>query len=443
MQEFSALFEGVEDPRCSNATRHSLHEMLMIALLSTLCGGEGCADMERFGRAKEPFLRRFMVLAHGIPSHDAFSDLFNALDPGGLQRVLLRLLEDWSALLEDDVIAIDGKSLRRSFADAAARSPVHLVQAFAARARLVLGQVKVADKSNEIAAMPKLLEMLALKGRIVTADAMHTQRAAAESITARGGDYVLALKGNQASLHDDVRLYLDDPARADELRSCQQVDGDHGRIETRCATVCHEVAWLRERHDWPGLAAIGKIEARRETARRTTTETRYYIMSAPLSPGRFQHAVAHPLGHRKLPALGAGCDHERGSPAQPQRTRTRKPRHAATPRPQHRKARTDKGRHARQAQARRVERRLPPQLDPRRCMKNPKSDCPGCRTRPATGPPAPIPLRPCLSRRAPPGRLQGGRWAPDRASRRHSRGRSRGRRRQRPDRRHVRRKCRA
>ena len=188
---------------------------------------------------------------HGIPSHDAFSDLFNALDPGAmLQRVLLRLLEDWSALLEDDVIAIDGKSLRRSFADAAARSPVHLVQAFAARARLVLGQVKVADKSNEIAAMPKLLEMLALKGRIVTADAMHTQRAAAESITARGGDYVLALKGNQASLHDRAcprrgcGCIWSDPARADELRSCQQVDGDHGRIETRCATVCHEVASL-------------------------------------------------------------------------------------------------------------------------------------------------------------------------------------------------------
>ena len=152
MQEFSLLFEGIEDPRCSNATRHSLHEMLLIALLSVLCGGEGCADMERFGRAKEPFLRRFMVLQHGIPSHDAFSDLFNALGPGGLQKVLLRLLEERSALLEADVIAIDGKSLRRSFATAAARSPVHLVhlvQAFAARARLVLGQVKVDGKSNE------------------------------------------------------------------------------------------------------------------------------------------------------------------------------------------------------------------------------------------------------------------------------------------------------
>ena len=274
MQEFSSLFEGVEDPRCSNATRHSLHEMLLIALLSVLCGGEGCADMERFGRAKEPFLRRFMTLAHGIPSHDAFSDLFNALAPDGLQKVLLRLLEDWSALLEADVIAIDGKSLRRSFADAAARSPVHLVQAFAARARLVLGQVKVDGKSNEIAAMPKLLEMLALKGRIVTADAMHTHRATAEAVTAGGGDYVLALKGNQGRLHGDVQLYLDDPVRADKLQSCQQVDGDHGRIETRRATVCHEIAWLQEDHDWPRSARSrrrAKPQGRRQPKPATTS----------------------------------------------------------------------------------------------------------------------------------------------------------------------------
>lgn len=291
MGEFSALFEGVADPRRSNATRHSLHEMLMIALLSTLCGGEGCSDMALFGRAKEGFLRRFMTLKHGIPSHDAFSDLFNALDPGSLQRVLLRLLEDWAAVLDGDVIAIDGKALRRSFADASARSPVHLVQAFAAEARLVLGQVKVADKSNEITALPVLLEMLDLEGRIVTADAMHTQRATAAAVTARGGDYVLALKANQGSLHEDVRLTLDDPAQEDDLPSCQRVDGDHGRIETRRATVCHEIAWLQQRHDWPGLAAIGKVEARRETARGIETETRYYIMSATLSPERFQHVV--------------------------------------------------------------------------------------------------------------------------------------------------------
>ncbi len=165
MQEFSALFEGVDDPRRSNATRHSPHEMLTIALLSVLCGGEGCADMERFGRAKKGFLRRFLMLKHGIPSHDAFSDPFNALDPGGLQNVLLRLPEDWAAVLGVDVIAIDGKSLRRSFADAAARSPV----------RPVLGQVKADGKSNEIAVMPKLLEMLALKA---DRDSLHDNSAA-------------------------------------------------------------------------------------------------------------------------------------------------------------------------------------------------------------------------------------------------------------------------
>ena len=144
---------------------------------------------------------------------------------------------------------------------------------------------------------------------------------------------------------------------------------DHGRIETRRAAVCHEIAWLREDHDWPGLAAIRKIEATRKTARQTTTETRYYIMSATLSPERFQHAVC---AHWAI----ENCPHwvlDGGPPTKPQRIRTRKPPHAATPRPKHRRPRTDKGRHVWQAQARRVERRLPTQLDPRRCMTNPKA----------------------------------------------------------------------
>ena len=291
MEEFVHIFEGVADPRRSNATLHDLDEMLMIGLLSALCGGEGCADMERFGRAKEGFLRGFMRLAHGVPSHDAFTNLFNALDPGGLQRAMLRLAEGWAAGLGSEVVAIDGKALRRSFAAAASRSPLHLVQAFASEARLVLGQVRVEDKSNEIAAVPTLLEMLALKGRVVTADAMHTQRQTARAVTAAGGDYVLALKGNQGALHEDVKLYLDDPAQDENCLSHQDVDGSHGRIETRTASVAHDIDWLQGRHRWPGLAAIGKVVAMRETKAGTTTETRYYIMSAKLSPQRFQHAV--------------------------------------------------------------------------------------------------------------------------------------------------------
>ena len=291
MEEFGHVFEGVADPRRSNATLHDLDEMLMIGLLSALCGGEGCADMERFGRAKEGFLRGFMRLEHGIPSHDAFTGLFNALDPGGLQRAMLRLAEGWAAGLAGEVVAIDGKTLRRSFADAASRSPLHLVQAFASEARLVLGQVRVEDKSNEIAAVPALLEMLALKGRIVTADAMHTQRRTARAVTEAGGDYVLALKGNQGALYEDVKLYLDAPAQDGNRLRHQDVDGGHGRIETRTASVVHDVDWLQERQRWPGLAAIGKVVSMRETRAGTTTETRYYVMSAKLSPQRFLHAV--------------------------------------------------------------------------------------------------------------------------------------------------------
>ncbi len=186
MQEFSHIFEGIEDPRRSNATRHDLHEMLMIGLLSPLCGGEGCCDMALFGEMKEPFLRSFMALEGGIPSHDAFSDLFRALDPGAFQTVMVRLAEGFSEQL-GEVIAVDGKALRRSFDRAKSRSALHLVQAFAAEARLVLGQVAVDAKSNEITALPALLEMLSLKGRIVTADAMHTQRATAQTVTDRSG----------------------------------------------------------------------------------------------------------------------------------------------------------------------------------------------------------------------------------------------------------------
>jgi predicted transposase YbfD/YdcC len=286
MEEFSQLFEGVSDPRRSNATRHDLHEMLMIGLLCVLCGGEGCHDMSLFGRSKEQFLRRFMVLKHGIPSHDAFSDLFNALDPKSFQQVMGRLLGDFAHNLEG-VVAIDGKVLRRSFDKASGQSPLHLVQAFAAEARLVLGQVAVDCKSNEITALPALLALLDVEERIVTADAMHTQRTTAEAVCARGGDYVLALKGNQESLFEDVKLFLDDPEVADNCPSFQSVDAGHGRIETRTAVISTDIGWLQDHHDWPGLGAIGKVTATRETGDGRTCRTRYFLLSTVLTPERF------------------------------------------------------------------------------------------------------------------------------------------------------------
>lgn len=286
MVEFSHIFEGVEEPRRSNATRHDLHEMLMIGLLSTLCGGEGCCDMALFGREKEAFLRGFMQLKHGIPSHDAFSDLFNALDPATFQPVMQRLVEGFARDL-DDVIAIDGKVLRQSFTSSTNRKDaLTIVQAFAVEARLVLGQIAVREKSNEITAMPALLELLDLKGRIVTADAMHTQRATAKTISKKGGDWLLVLKGNQGALFEDVRLFMDDPGNGEDITSFQTVDADHGRVETRTARVSTEIAWLHERHDWPGIRAIATITATRETGTDKTTATRHYISSLALEPER-------------------------------------------------------------------------------------------------------------------------------------------------------------
>ena len=291
MQDFTRIFDGVGDPRSSNATRHDLHEMLMIALLCMICGGQTCTDMELFGRSKEDFLRRFMTLGHGIPSHDAFSALFRVLDPGCLQRALVRLAADWAGRLGPEVIAIDGKALRQSFEDASARSPLHVVSAFAVGARLVLGQVRVADKSNEITAMPALLELLDIRGSTATADAMHTQRATAEAVAAKGGNYVLALKGNQETLHDDVRLHMADPANAGRMLRFSDVDKGHGRIEIREASVCHEVDALQDLHHWPGLQAVGKVTATREIKGRRSTETRFFLLSERLDPERFLGTV--------------------------------------------------------------------------------------------------------------------------------------------------------
>ncbi len=195
--------------------------------------------MEDYGCVREPWLREFMTLPNGIPSHDTFSRLFRILDPAGLQTALLRLAQDWADRL-GEVVAVDGKALRRSFEDAAARSPTHLLQAFASEAKLTLAQVEVDGKSNEIPALPALLELVDVSGRIVTADAMHAQRGTAAAIVAKGGDYALALKGNQGTLHEDVATYLDNPPASAELLSHQRVDKGHGRVEKRTATVCHD-----------------------------------------------------------------------------------------------------------------------------------------------------------------------------------------------------------
>ena len=276
-------FRELPDPRQRGKVLYPMDEILLLCLLAVLAGGETFVDIALFGRMKLEFLRRFRPFRDGTPSHDHLGDIFAALDAEQFQQCFAA----WVAAVTGapaGVIAIDGKALRRSYQKKNAKAPIHMVSAFAARQRLVLGQVKVAEKSNEIVAIPKLLDMLAIEGAIVTIDAMGCQREIAAKIMDKKADYILALKGNQGTLRADVEVLAAEQKAngfADTTISLHEmVDGDHGRIETRTTTVIHDVVW--ERHDWPGLQSIVMVESVRETGDRVERETRFYITSLAL-----------------------------------------------------------------------------------------------------------------------------------------------------------------
>jgi predicted transposase YbfD/YdcC len=281
---FLRHFKDMPDPRQRGKVLYRLDEVLLLTLLATLAGSEGFTDIARFGHKKLALLRRFLPFADGTPSHDHLGDIFASLDPEAFRGCFVA----WVGALTKaplDVIAIDGKTSRRS-GRKGANDAIHTVSAFAARQRLVLAQTKVSEKSNEIVAIPALLDMLSIEGAIVTIDAMGCQRNIAQKIIDKKADYVLALKGNQGTLRDDVELFATEQKSngfADTKTSVDQtVDADHGRIETRRFTVLHDVAWLQERHKWPGLKGLVVVEATRETGPKTEHETRYYITSSQL-----------------------------------------------------------------------------------------------------------------------------------------------------------------
>ena len=276
---FLEYFEDLPDPRQRGKVMYPLDEVLLLALLAVLAGAETFVDIARFGAKKLPLLRRFRPFLGGTPSHDHLGDIFASLDAEHFQRCFVA----WVTALTGapaEVIAIDGKTSRRS---KGAQTAIHMVSAFAARQRLVLGQVKVAEKSNEIIAIPKLLDRLAIEGAIVTIDAMGCQRDIAQKIIEKKADYVLALKGNQGTLRDDVELFAaEQKARGfadSKISQDTTVDGDHGRIETRKTIVIHDIGWLQERHNWPGLQAVVMVESRREIQGKIEQETRFYLTS--------------------------------------------------------------------------------------------------------------------------------------------------------------------
>jgi predicted transposase YbfD/YdcC len=282
---FLSHFRDLPDPRQRGKVTYPLEEVLLLCLLAVLAGAETFVDIARFGEKKLEFLRRFRPFRDGTPSHDHLGDIFATLDAEQFQRCFVSWVA-WLTGAPAGVIAIDGKTSRRSYQKKGGTAPIHMVSAFAARQRLVLGQVKVAEKSNEIVAIPKLLEMMAIEGAIVTIDAMGCQRDIAQKIIDKKADYVLALKGNQGSLCEDVELFVAEQKAAGfkhaKISRDQTVDGDHGRIETRTTTVIHDVDWLQKRHAWPGLKAVVIVDSVREIGDKIERETRFYITSLVL-----------------------------------------------------------------------------------------------------------------------------------------------------------------
>ncbi len=291
-------FAALPDPRIERTKRHQLLDILTIALCAVIGGADSWVEVEEFGKAKRTWLAQFLVLPHGIPSHDTFGRVFARLDPARFEQCFLAWVQAIVTPVEGDVVAIDGKVLRRSHDRRGGKGAIDLVSAWAESNRLVLGQVAVGAKSNEITAIPMLLAALALEGCIVTIDAMGCQTAIAEQIVAQGADYVLALKGNQGTLHEAVASTFTE-ARAEAFRDLphgytRTVDGSHGRIELRQYWTVADpelLAYLNPEGAWAELRSVGMVERERRTEAKTTCETGYYLSSLDGAVEPFARAV--------------------------------------------------------------------------------------------------------------------------------------------------------
>jgi predicted transposase YbfD/YdcC len=270
-------FAHLPDPRRETKNKlHKLGDIVMIVLCAVLSGIEDWVGMETFAEEREEWFRGFLELPNGIPSHDTLSDVMGRLNPTAFRQTFLEWVEAGLPSLASQHVAIDGKTLRGS---RGREGPVHLLSAFASQARWVLAQCAVEGKSNEIKAIPKLLEMLDLEGATVTVDAIGCQKAIAEQVIEQRADYVLALKDNHPQLHEDVRLWLDTQAQAGQLSPMETIEKDHGRLEIRHYFLSNQIEWLPERSDWRGLCAVGMVEAIRDTGFQISVERRYFLCS--------------------------------------------------------------------------------------------------------------------------------------------------------------------
>jgi predicted transposase YbfD/YdcC len=310
---FIEYFADLPDPRCDNSQlRHELIDIVAIALCAVLCGAESFVEMEEFGQAKETWLqtRLGLRLEHGIPSHDTFGRLFARLEPQAFEQCFVRWTQALHTLTQGQVIALDGKSVRRSFDGGTGKKALHLVSAWASENRLVLAQERVEAKSNEIAAVPALLEQLDIRGCVVTTDALNTQKSVAAQIMQQGGDYVLALKGNHGLLHEEVLEFFNWLSQrpgglaAGCQDNIQTQEWKHGRHEVRrCYCLeASELDWPQARQQWPGLQSLVCVETQRRphifdpevplsAQAAATTERRFYLSSLPCEAPRLLQAV--------------------------------------------------------------------------------------------------------------------------------------------------------
>ena len=292
-----SIFESIEDPRVERTKRHQLLDIILIAILGVLCGAEGWVDIESFGNTKEAWLKTFLDLPNGIPSHDTFGRVFARIEPKQFEECFLNWVRGVTEKITG-VVASDGKTLRRSHDAANGKKALHLVSAWATENRMVLAQVAVDEKSNEITAIPELLKLLDLEGCLVTIDAMGTQRAIAAQIIEQHADYALALKENQGNLYEDVKdtftLAQKDDFRRVEHQFHKTIEKGHGRLEIRQHWLIddHEqLSYLDPEGKWKDLRAIGMVRAERRIGLEVSTETRYYLLSFERDVSRFASSV--------------------------------------------------------------------------------------------------------------------------------------------------------
>jgi len=293
-RSFESCFNELQDPRVDRTKYYPLVEILFVVLCGSICGAESWRDFVHFGEERLDFLKNYYEFKNGIPSKNTFARVFAALDSDVFKKCFIEWVKSLQELL-NEVIAIDGKTLCGSADSSTGRSAIHMVSAFASGAKLILAQQVVDEKSNEITAIPKLLNLLDLRGHVVTIDAMGTQKTIAKQIIEQGGDYILALKGNQGRLNEDVRLFLETEVDRVDIRGIEDdhsdVDKGHGRIETRRCFVSSQIDWLSQKEEWAGLKTIIMVEETQEMKGKQSRERRFFISSLPPNAQRISSAI--------------------------------------------------------------------------------------------------------------------------------------------------------